>query len=739
MKRFFRVLALAAVVVGSTCAEGGQKRQKPEAERHPPTNAETRRAMIDPMPDGQLLLRPTFVSCSVCWGCAKPREGLALEFREAKADATWRAAPMPPYFAETGDYRGSIMGLKEDTVYEARFRADGETLASGTFRTWASDVPVARTVTVDPAKVKLPVRISCKGSPDGWIRYTVKPGAVITNTTAVSATFVVGGASYVLIDDVTMVGGAGRHVIQITNSVAVRIRNCDISGWGRVGDVRYDQGGQRYMPKASSSSRWGINGDGAIRVGRGNSEIVVERCWIHDPNGTANSWRYSHPAGPEAVVMARPDHSTVIRWCDFTGSDQHRWNDAVESNGNFIKNGGFNRDADVYGNFMVFCNDDCIELDGGQQNVRCFGNRFEGALCGVSIQGCMAGPSYVHDNANTGMGDEFGEAGQTLKTSSYDLHGTGPWSSIASNLFWGAGSGLGLSGSGRKARYDVRGNVFCKGQRLSGVSTKPTCVVADNVLDAEIPETALDASYPNRPVGFVLDRARISGVKVSGAAASPATVTFTAKSTGAADVRFAVKKNRDFDWFDVSPSEGVVPAGGEVRFTVTFLPERMVDRRHWRGAFLVRTPEGMSRPLSLYAERTDFIPPFACEGPESVAIYADVPRAGMVVAPKEGARVFSFDVKKAGRYYFMMRARGTHGTRFLAGVDGAAMEPAPLQGNPDYPTWSIVAPGKSLWAGRVMFYDFKPGRHELQIKAVDKPLQLEGMVLTDDPGRFEPR
>ena len=73
MKRFFRVLALAAVVVGSTCAEGGQKRQKPETERHPPTNAEARRAMIAPMPDVQLLLRPTFVSCSVCWGSAKPR------------------------------------------------------------------------------------------------------------------------------------------------------------------------------------------------------------------------------------------------------------------------------------------------------------------------------------------------------------------------------------------------------------------------------------------------------------------------------------------------------------------------------------------------------------------------------------------------------------------------------------------------------------------------------------------
>ena len=175
-------------------------------------------------------------------------------------------------------------------------------------------------------------------------------------------------------------------------------------------------------------------------------------------------------------------------------------------------------------------------------------------------------------------------------------------------------------------------------------------------------------------------------------------MTFTAKSTGTTDVRF----------------------------TVTFLPERMVDRRHCRGAFLVCTPEGMSRPLSLYAERTDFVPPFACEGPESVAICADVPRAGMVVAPKDGARVFSLDVKKAGRYYFMMRARGAHKTRSLAGVDGAAMEPAPLQGNPDYPPWSIVAPGKGLWAGRAMFYDLKPGRHELQVKAADKPFLGRG-------------
>ncbi len=125
MKRHALLMtALIAIAMGGVCAEGGRVRRKAEAERHPPTNADARRVMIGPMPDGQLLLRPTFVSCSVCWGAAKPREGLVLEFREAKADATWRAAPVPPYFAETGDYRGSIMGLKEDTKLEGMVLTD---------------------------------------------------------------------------------------------------------------------------------------------------------------------------------------------------------------------------------------------------------------------------------------------------------------------------------------------------------------------------------------------------------------------------------------------------------------------------------------------------------------------------------------------------------------------------------------------------------------------------------------
>ncbi len=726
-----------AVAFAAAFAASASAAPDPLAKYFPQKEAEQRRKLIAPAAEGQLVLRPTFVSCGVCYGSREARDGLSLEWRPRGGE--WRVALQPPRFDETGDYRGSLMGLAEDMEYEVRIRVGGETLASDSFRTWSSEVPVARTVMIDPADATFPLRISDKGSADGWIRYTSVPGAVLTNTVPGTAMIDVAGASHVLLEGLTIVGGPVRHAISISNSSAVRISNCDISGWGRVGTVRYDQLGRIYEPGAPTSKNAGINFDGAVYVGRGSSETVVERCWIHDPRGRANSWRYSHPEGPEAVMMARPDHSTVIRWCDFIGSDHHRWNDAVEGDGNFNENGGFNRDADVYGNFMVFCNDDCIELDGGQQNVRCFGNRFEAALCGVSIQGGMATPSYLHHNVFSGMGDEFGEAGQTIKTSSFDLHGTAPWCWIATNLFWGTGTGLALHGSDNTARYNVVGNSFCKRQGVWAIAEGATVVVADNVQDDETSEAELPTTCPWRPVGFLLDRARFSGITVLDDRSCPAQVEFTATSTGDTDVRFAVKKNHGLDWFDVSPAEGTIPAGGKVGFTVAFHPEKMKNRRHWRGAFLVRTPEGLSRPVSLYAERTDWVPPFRCERPGKVAVYADVPEGGIRIAPGDEARTFAFEVPKAGRYYFMVRARGTHGSTYFAGVDGGELSSAILQGNPDYPTWSCAAPGSGLWGGRIGFSDLQSGHHTLTVKARNLAFEIEGAVLTDDPGAFEPR
>ena len=447
MGRACGALMVACALAGSASAEPKVRNEK---------EAAARVGRIAPVVPGEFRLRATFASASVYYGAAAPVEGLALEYRVA--GGAWQKGRVPPYFSETKDYRGSILGLQEDTAYEARLVVNGQTLVSGAFRTWKTDVPVAKTIVLDPATVKFPVRISDRGAPDGWIRYTMKPGGVLKNAKGLG--FKVDSAQYVLLDDL-VVDGAPQEgcVISVEKSKGVRIRNCEITGWGRTGEAYYDE--KCFGKRRQAGSKRVINMDGAIQIRRGSSEVVVERCYIHDPLGRANSWFYSHPAGPEAVIMYSPDHSTVIRYNDFVGSDNHRYNDAVEGGGNFFEDGGFNRDADVYGNFMIFCNDDNIELDGGQQNVRCFQNRFEAAVSGVSIQGCMVSPSYVYDNAFTGMGDELSIAYNAIKTSGIDMYEYGPVAYVENNLFWGPGGAIGIDQP--KVRYVVTGNKLYDG------------------------------------------------------------------------------------------------------------------------------------------------------------------------------------------------------------------------------------------------------------------------------------
>jgi len=680
---------------------------------------------------GELRLCPTFASCGVVWSRGTGRDA-RLSCRKRGEDG-WREAPAFPSFKRQGEFRGSLLGLDENTDYEVRVSAGDETLAYGTFRTWSSDVPVARTVEIDPARATFPLRISDRGLADGWIRYTVAPGVVLTNSAPGTAMVEVKDASHVLFDDIALVGGPVRYALSVEDSEAVRIRNCDISGWGRTGKVRYDRLGRA---EDVASPGEDINYDGAIHIGRGCRETVVERCWIHDPRGRANSWRYAHPAGPEAVMVARPAHSTVIRWCDFTGSDEHRWNDAVEGEGNFEEDGGFNRDADIYGNFMNLCNDDCIELDGGQRNVRCFGNRFEGALCGVSVQGCMASPSYVCDNLFSGMGDRFGECGQTIKTSGFDPDKTSPFCLVHDNILWGGGTGFYLASVSEKARYDVRNNVFCGGQRLEGkVKAAPAGNLReeDNAHGVEIGERDLPVEFPRRPLGFTLDRARLTDSFETAATS----FVVRAVSHSREPVSFRIAKNEAFDWFDVSPALGTIPAHGEVSFVVAPENGRMGERRFWRGSFLVRTPDGLSRPFSFELENRAFVEPFRCEKPGEIAVYAE-----MEPFILDGEREFAFDWPKDARGWFLLRLAGPMNAPYEVSVDGSPWAASHVQGFPGLANWSIVSPATRLWKSRIASFNLKAGRHALKVRAVDGSpgtIRIEGAVLTDSPGSFEPR
>ncbi|MFA7231670.1 MAG: right-handed parallel beta-helix repeat-containing protein, partial [Victivallaceae bacterium] len=282
-------------------------------------------------------LVPLFNSCGYYY-VTPAQQDIMIFFREK--DGRWNKALAPVWISEEQMYRGSIVGLNENTSYEFKIVSGEKILATKFFKTWGSQVPVASTVVLDENNFKGYLKISDAGAPDGWIKYTAAAGFILKSNGDKPLIDLI-DAKYILLDGLVLQGG-GSSAVVINNCNNVRINNCDISGWGRVGIQRFDKDGKYYTKDGKT-----INCDGGIYLNK-SKNTVVERCYIHDPRNRANSWRYSHPAGPEAMMINRPE-STVIRFNDFIGSDEHRWNDAVEGAGNFYKDGGFNRDADIYG------------------------------------------------------------------------------------------------------------------------------------------------------------------------------------------------------------------------------------------------------------------------------------------------------------------------------------------------------------------------------------------------------
>lgn len=685
--------------------------------------------------------RPSFNSCSVELNSDKEIDGLVLEYRKL-GSSLWNRVQVLPYFKGQPGYRTSITRLEEDTAYECRFRASEKQICSATFFTWQSDVPVAKTIVIDPDDVRsFPIRIKESGTAQGWVRYTAPAGKVFHNT-GNRPTFLVENAGYVLLDGMEFKGPQIHDgVVSVKNSRGVRIQNCEMYDFGRIAGMAFDHKG---VPQIDGKN---VNFDGAILIKEGCSEVVVERCYIHDSAGRSNSWRYAHPAGTEAVIMYRPDHSTVIRYNAFIGSDLHRFNDAVESQGNFADNGGFNRDADIYGNFMCYTNDDCIELDGGQRNVRCFDNRFEGSLVGISIQGCMVSPSFVFNNILSGLGEEFGSVGRGLKTGG-GKHGDEAKTYIYDNIWYNRCGGFDMM---ERLEAHLWNNTWGVGNKLTNSDISPRSTFENNRTEVKMQESDIPVTFPVNPCPFLLSESRKTDP------ADGYTIMIKALPSLTTEQPWEVRHNNDMDWFSVTPSSGVLHPGEEIALTLHLDAEKMKDRRLYRGAFIVRTPEGLSRPFTFY-NNTSFVPPFKAEKKGDVAVYVDAfkPVKGkpvisetdgtefgkVVKLPSNDVLCWEVKVRKSGRYYVMVRTSGMKNGYVEANVDSDELLKTQLMAYDDHMTWTILAPGQKQ-GNRISFYDWEAGsKHRIYMKKGPRTTDgfgMEGIVVTDNPLSFEPR
>jgi hypothetical protein len=332
---------------------------------------------------------PTFESLGLYWtppsnpGAA----GCTVQYREA-GQSTWQTGLPMWYDARNKECRGSVVQLKPGTNYEVQFAMPGKAASAAlTAKTWSEKFPIARTVHV--SNTSAPLNITQGGTASGYVLYTAAPGTTATidvaNKAAANITI---SAPYVIIRGLTL-KGATQDVIRLNSGARdIVVEDNDMSGWGRY--------------RSTNSAGWqlGMDGDAAVRCERVSTldRVIIQRNRIHDPRYGSNSWSTGHPSGPQGVTFNSCGGNHVIRHNEIYSSAKHYFNDAIGGGDNFSDKGFPNFDSDIYGNKISHVWDDAIEAEGGNRNVRIWGNYMDQTATGVATTATHHGPVYIFRN-----------------------------------------------------------------------------------------------------------------------------------------------------------------------------------------------------------------------------------------------------------------------------------------------------------------------------------------------------
>lgn len=359
----------------------------------------------------------------------------------AAEDSTEYTAGYPAvYLPEKQMYAASLVSLDEGKHYDitAIVKKDGREVGRGSVsaETLSSDVSIAESY----AASEFVQADGCmylsglNGNRDGYICIKGNGNTVIDAEENAKQCVRIENCSYIILENITIKGGAVYGIYADPSVSHIIIRNCDISGWGRTGTVQavvYNDDGSVATVKIVDKDGEYINFDSGINL-TGVSDVLVENCQIHTPRGNSTPWRgsrdgvswtFSHPWGSDGILVR--GERIVIRYNDIVGSEEHRLNDCIEGYGNFSNTGGFAADCDIYGNYLAFAEDDAIELDGGGRNVRMFGNRIVASRTAVSVVPNSYGPIYLFNNLVHDMRDSTGRVEFFVK--------------IGNEKYWGLG------------------------------------------------------------------------------------------------------------------------------------------------------------------------------------------------------------------------------------------------------------------------------------------------------------
>ena len=332
------------------------------------------------LPSTGVRVVPTYEAAGLYWSSpGATAAGCTVQYRKL-GDADWRAGLGLVYDAAASECRGSLVNLSAGTMYEVQLAVAGQPAArASTFTTWANQAPVAKSIAVGAGTSTL--NITEGGSAAGYVVYD--GGGAVLDGQNVAQYNVTINASYVILRNLVL-RGAKQDAIRISANVSdVIVEDNDISGWGRTRD-----------------GTWGTDMDSAIRAvctSETLTRVTIQRNRIHDPRFPANSWSDGHPAGPQGITFSYCGGNHVLRWNEIYSAQNH-FNDGMGGEDNFSTAGFPNRDSDIYGNRISQTWDDGIEAEGGNNNVRIWGNYLDNTATGVATTITSVGPVYIFRN-----------------------------------------------------------------------------------------------------------------------------------------------------------------------------------------------------------------------------------------------------------------------------------------------------------------------------------------------------
>ncbi len=410
----------------------------------------------------------TFHSLGLYWSPAGGGESNAarVEFRKS-GSADWRQGLDLWFDARNGEYRGSLVELEPGSAYEIKLSLQSGSQETLSAQTWSETFPIKRTVEVQPGK-RLVIRPEDSGDAKGYVLFTAPAGRnVIEESEAESCVLVRQGTHHVVVRGLVLrdckrygvlierEGGAQSHDIVIEGN--------EIVGWGASGIKKpgiADSDGAIYCNYYRES-------DDAKRPDR----IVIQGNRIRDPRHGANPWRSSahgrlHPYGPLGVMFNRCGRNHVIRYNDIGSANGNHYKDGLGGAENFSDAGFPWADSDIYANRISNVYDDAIEAEGGNRNVRIWGNYFDRVFVAIANAAVTTGPLYVWRNVShrqSGMNDPEGLAkrpqrGQFIKAGSRDAAANGGRAYYFHNTALDAG--WGIHRVGRLYNFVSRNNVW---------------------------------------------------------------------------------------------------------------------------------------------------------------------------------------------------------------------------------------------------------------------------------------